>query len=300
MSTIAMLKAALSIAMLKAAAATGPSEEEAKEEWTKAMAADSEKGRGADSAQVAALAGLRGSCAMELSLSANDIACGSDPGCKAYIVDPADYSGAQWCMEEGRNKYDRKCPSLPITGPGVMREVVVIRKGNYRSLRVRVDEVTPQSMKIHMEAFEGLPHEEAPIVNWRLGQPGADCDATCEAKGESCAGDQSWPEWPESAAAVTEVAKQAGLVCQSTAERCDMGESPIFAEGQCIWCKASGTSRASYMPKCQNKWGDRQRLCPCQEPARSKDSTIFRDECATSSPPHGYGLFRACHRCSYR
>lgn len=192
---------AVMVAMLPMAAATWPSDAEMKE-WNETMAAAMRRdagGRAGGGAGVAAYAGLRGSCVEQLTVSANDISCGSAPFCKVFIVDPSNYTGAQWCTEKGKNDnvYDRRCPALPVVEVGLTREVVVWRRGHPRSLRVRLDEVdrANQSMSVHLEVFEGLPQEEA---------------------------------------------------------------------------------------------------------ARSKHSTLFRDECAQMSAPYGYGIFKVCNDCSYR
>jgi len=108
--------------------------------------------------------------------------------------------------------------------------------------------------------------DQPSTIHWKLGSAGENCDQTCSAGDEQCAGDQEWEGWPTSAAEVTEVARAAGLRCTSTSERCDMGEVPLFSNGQCYFCNVAGDNewRKSYMPRCRNKWGDRTRICPCK------------------------------------
>lgn len=118
------------------------------------------------------------------------------------------------------------------------------------------------------EAFATL----ASAVTWKLGAPGASCDATCSAHGGSCAGNQEWLGWPESNDEVELVAGYAGLACSSKRSRCDMGECPLFfassespTSGSCFWCDIHGsdTHWATHMPTCGAQAGGRARLCPC-------------------------------------
>ena len=108
-------------------------------------------------------------------------------------------------------------------------------------------------------------------VTWIKGGPGQNCIEACEENSQSCAGDKwtspTWNGWPEDARSMTARAARAGITCTSTEERCDMGEAPLYqvkgVSTICQWCKTAGSFRAEYMPRCENKFQNRTRICPC-------------------------------------
>ena len=111
-----------------------------------------------------------------------------------------------------------------------------------------------------------------------LGEPGASCDAACMSIGAQC---DATMFWPTTATEVMTVAAAAGVNCQTTESRCDMGECPLFGvfEGECSYCASyadAGYNVESWPSpggKCDAAAGGRARLCPCgaSSPSPSPD-----------------------------
>jgi len=107
-------------------------------------------------------------------------------------------------------------------------------------------------------------------VQWVIGGAGQNCIDACDLVGKACSGDMLWPQ---SQSYVQDAAKAAGVTCESSVERCDMGESPLYGGGEgkgavCTWCANVEHPGWSMVPAdpaqlCRRGWGERTRLCPC-------------------------------------
>jgi len=123
----------------------------------------------------------------------------------------------------------------------------------------------------------------APTVEWHLSVPGGNCDATCVSIGGECNPDYIFPG---NEASVLTAALETGVACAKVADRCDMGETPLFlaSSGTCAYCSNGNhpghtEDARTATPVCQRRWGDRERFCPCSHVV---DSTVSPSIAPTS------------------
>merc|ERR1711953_1288010 len=94
-------------------------------------------------------------------------------------------------------------------------------------------------------------------ITWHLSDGGKSCAEMCASLSKTCVASELWPQ---SETWIQEVAMAAGQTCSYVAERCDMSETPLFNphNQHCFFCNSNGRHM------CERRFGDRQRLCPCQ------------------------------------
>jgi len=101
-----------------------------------------------------------------------------------------------------------------------------------------------------------------PLPTWVLGAPGGDCNNACSNSGGRICAEVGDITWPTSA----ELLPKEHCDGLGKTDRCDIGESPIKTDTTCHYCSTS----AWYTPPnkmCDNKAGNRVRICPCKWPA---------------------------------